>query len=1325
MASTPDDKGSGGDALAGFDYQIDVSVWLALDLILANRLTDQLELEPASEEDIEADLAPNEAGAVVSAVRLFDQDKPYRLVVQAKLRSGDPWRVTDINALLKHGKKRVSAAKRLEDSNVRYLLVTSAALNGETKGLRTRVAGVWPTNAKLAKTTAKLLPNDALGRIAVLSNHEPAWVESRIRDLLTDALRVPRARWEECLTALRAGARSRVRRQGTNRWTRAELQAVIEAHEGYLASSPELDDYVKPTNWEDLLAQIQNRNAVLILGQSGTGKSLATDVLFHELAESIPGLKRVQISSPEALRQDQTPGPVMFDIEDPWGRYTFQEKGRDWNDQLSQFMAGARHDRIIVATSRLDVGQAAKALDRVKRWQFELQAEHYGKRERHLLYANRVARLPLTTLQQLAARNETRVLGELNTPLEIQKFFDALRTLDPAELEKNAYRALSTAIAQAHEDSIENTVGLQIGARREIKPAAVLWAMLVARPTLSLADVRTIEERLYDIDDSFESGITPLVNFFVAARNLRQKGDTVSYYHPRVEAGIVKALSAEPLPVRRTLSRLVDILIDLTLADGESGTAIAAEIVGAAKKSADFAFTPSKTVQVAIDTWLGATLAIRGRDLKPKLDLAAAIGSAESVESEVARWILHRPRRKSFPFMMDWGPPQRDAEWYARMKAAPATKPLVERFLREDLPFDRDHYSSRLAKELDKLASDLVPAFIDAAREAVHLGVLRSSDAISVGALRDIDAFEPVLDIAIDIDTPSPEDAAKRAVEWLAIENGEYSDAYLESFADNEDGYTAREFIGDYVRAVRRTRGWTSLDAHRHRSAILWYWLRDLWQKDALAPDPAELATLLALTTGADKESDFWGVAARHWTLTLTDDLAARIRDGADNAQTRHAAMACLLRHAGDQLPKIVANLDERGDKGRLADIAIEIARTPPAKDDEEGVTEQAWQNAIAALPPLYADIARAAIAIDAGQAPTLSESTLEFVSTVETISEEFRLFRMMLVPHGAPANESDIMWMLAASDEKESAVLAVELAHAEGRNHIVEKALQHRFADVVAIALRFIADPLPAPLPKPILDRIAVKGRPVRQALVDLLDAKPHPAHIPTLLELVEDRLSNRDYHDNEESHPIARGAVVALSNSGALTSADAKRILRTAVETYDFDLRRDILTLLANGAPDLQRLILNLALAKNAPGIRRAAVAALVSAEGVLDPSVVAAVAPERLVRQPAPIASELTIIVGWRGSVAQVQAAAEALSASANRRVFLILLIAARRDRDAADAERLAAHLPDGHVGRAWALGDDIGEIANEVLNDLGDVWAVAEVLPYLKLPKTEET
>ena len=35
------------------EYQIDVSVWLALDLVLAAKLTHELVLEPASQEDVE------------------------------------------------------------------------------------------------------------------------------------------------------------------------------------------------------------------------------------------------------------------------------------------------------------------------------------------------------------------------------------------------------------------------------------------------------------------------------------------------------------------------------------------------------------------------------------------------------------------------------------------------------------------------------------------------------------------------------------------------------------------------------------------------------------------------------------------------------------------------------------------------------------------------------------------------------------------------------------------------------------------------------------------------------------------------------------------------------------------------------------------------------------------------------------------------------------------------------------------------------------------------------------------------------------------------
>jgi hypothetical protein len=79
-----EDSGSGGHSVAGYEYQIDVSVWLAVDLVLANRLAHELVLEPASEEDIEADLAENEPGRLTSTAALDG----YRLSVQPTSRDG-------------------------------------------------------------------------------------------------------------------------------------------------------------------------------------------------------------------------------------------------------------------------------------------------------------------------------------------------------------------------------------------------------------------------------------------------------------------------------------------------------------------------------------------------------------------------------------------------------------------------------------------------------------------------------------------------------------------------------------------------------------------------------------------------------------------------------------------------------------------------------------------------------------------------------------------------------------------------------------------------------------------------------------------------------------------------------------------------------------------------------------------------------------------------------------------------------------------------------------------------------------------------------------
>jgi hypothetical protein len=201
-----EDGGAGGTSLAGYEYQIDVSVWLALDLILANKLTHELVLEPASQEDIETDLAENEPGRVTSNVSL----EGYRLIVQAKLRTGNAWTVAGVKALLKHGEVRESAAERLATPSARYLLVTSAALNGGALGMRVRRAGVWPKAADMPASITSELPAGSAGRVAIIGSQDEERLTYEIKRLLTESFRVPNARCEQCRRALREEARVRI-----------------------------------------------------------------------------------------------------------------------------------------------------------------------------------------------------------------------------------------------------------------------------------------------------------------------------------------------------------------------------------------------------------------------------------------------------------------------------------------------------------------------------------------------------------------------------------------------------------------------------------------------------------------------------------------------------------------------------------------------------------------------------------------------------------------------------------------------------------------------------------------------------------------------------------------------------------------------------------------------------------------------------------------------------------------------------------------------------------------------------------------------------------
>lgn len=293
------------------------------------------------------------------------------------------------------------------------------------------------------------------------------------------------------------------------------------------------------------------------------------------------------------------------------------------------------------------------------------------------------ARLP-ANLAVFAHERATTVLQQLSLPLELRKFFDALPGIDRGELARNPAAALTTAVEQAHRDSIEQTVVEQIEARDAIKPAAIVWALIKPYGRLSIDVLRGLEDALVDGDSSLEDKRS--VHWSTASsprvtcdRDPMDRSPTIT---PRVEAGLETSLARHPQPVRRTLRLLVDALLARDdEAGGNWGIETAAEIIRLSDRIPDARPQIGRSSQDRIDAWIEQTLTSEERELDSALILAAAVGSPRSNLAELSRWLGNRPDR-TFPGMMHWGRPLRDEEWHARLRADLAVRTAAERFMK-------------------------------------------------------------------------------------------------------------------------------------------------------------------------------------------------------------------------------------------------------------------------------------------------------------------------------------------------------------------------------------------------------------------------------------------------------------------------------------------------------------------------------------------------------------------------------------------------------------------------------------------------------------------
>ncbi|MCY1083660.1 HEAT repeat domain-containing protein [Archangium lansingense] len=465
-------------AYAGYEYQILVSLWVALVLMFEQEGTNHIELEPASQEDIEADLLvkSEEASSPLVVAR--------RLIFQVKLHS-TPWTVSEFERVLKgsasSGGSRRSALQRLIDEpQHHYVLITNAQLPRSLQGFRIESPMEQSSNPSLSKKVhlPEGVDRTALARrIGILDQQRDEWVSTQIHKLLSQRLFVPSTAVDACVKQLMEHARDRLLNRAPREWTRAEILRTAESFGGNPLGSSELRAFVPPLNYADIQNRLGKDHAVLLQGPPGAGKTQVLEKLKHEYRILKDPFAVCAPQTPRELREAvHKPGRIFIELEDPWGKFRQEPGGPRWYSELPSLLKLASDDKKIVVTTREAIlhESGEDPPGTFQRFAVSLTYEHYDEEARRRILENKlVGARPWQV--ELVAAFEQRILKELQAPLSLDHFADRMKGLKTDKAFDLDEMLRTCSVGQLAPRFVEEVLSLEWKA----VPAAIwLWGLL-------------------------------------------------------------------------------------------------------------------------------------------------------------------------------------------------------------------------------------------------------------------------------------------------------------------------------------------------------------------------------------------------------------------------------------------------------------------------------------------------------------------------------------------------------------------------------------------------------------------------------------------------------------------------------------------------------------------------------------------------------------------------------------------------------------------------------------------------------------------------------
>lgn len=578
---------TGGKAgYIGYEYQILTSVWIALDLMLVKHAASEVEIEPASDEDVGAKLIADPSSTVKVPLRATNLQvqikhrssqwlqRAFRDVLQGKEPAPPDEEfakgaknVRRTKAQKKRSPRPTAIATLAADPDTRYILITDAAVVPVLRPFEIGSLVELSGAATVPWTGGEPVSVDVAGRIAILPLKTREVLELAIDKILGELGSVPAQKKAECREALAQAVRLRLLNRLPSNWKVEELQTTIQKHGGYCDPG---QTAVLPENFGAIESALDRFNAVLITGPAGTGKTVVARELVRrrrlgpdaaDFIHNSEGLGAVRLAM-------EGEGKHVFFIEDPWGSYERDADAALWHKALPDLVARAQPRKQFIITTRTSVRHTVigdKLPPELARIEHELRPDHYSP-ESKLQIFRQAFQGAKPWQKNWATRHLHEILDQLAAPLALYRC--ARRIWDATDEHS---LSISTLIKQSKVEILADTFVQEIRGREDDSVGAVLalWAWQISERAVSEESVVVLRKTLAAGGLATVPDVRKLHRWLAASGWWERLPDGL-VAHPTVLAGAEALARDEPEVAERIFGALLGGLV----ARGERGRAL-------------------------------------------------------------------------------------------------------------------------------------------------------------------------------------------------------------------------------------------------------------------------------------------------------------------------------------------------------------------------------------------------------------------------------------------------------------------------------------------------------------------------------------------------------------------------------------------------------------------------------------------------------------------------------------------------------------------------------------------------------------------------------